>query len=56
MAVKNKNLKTNAIKNATRSVKEVFESDFVKEFFDQKIILDLLDRHYQNKENTLIHR
>ena len=25
MAVKNKNLKTNAIKNATRSVKEVFE-------------------------------
>jgi len=35
-----------------KKVKEVFEMDFVKEFFDQKLILDLLERHYQNKENT----
>lgn len=35
-----------------KKVKEIFESDFAKEFFDQKAILDLLDRHYQNKENT----
>lgn len=35
-----------------QKVKEVFEMNFVQEFFDQKIILDLLERHYQNKENT----
>ena len=35
-----------------KKVKEVFESDYAKEFFDQKLILDILERHYQNKENT----
>lgn len=35
-----------------KKVKKMFSEDFVKEFFDQEKILDLLDRHYNNIENT----
>ena len=35
-----------------KQIKEVFESDYAKEFFNQDIILDLLDKHYNNIENT----
>lgn len=33
-------------------VKEIFKSEYAKEFFNQKQILTLLDNHYQNKENN----
>ena len=33
-------------------VKELFKSEYAKEFFEQKQILTLLDNHYQNKENN----
>lgn len=32
-------------------VKEIFEKDFTKEFFDQKALLKMLDEHYQGKKN-----
>lgn len=33
-------------------VKEMFEEEFVKEFFDQNKILNLLEEHYNNKQNN----
>ena len=33
-------------------VKESFQKDYVKEFFDQDYILNLLEKHYQRKENN----
>lgn len=33
-------------------VKEIFESEYAKEFFNQKQILKLLDNHYNNIENN----
>ncbi len=35
-----------------QKVKESFQKDFVKDFFDQDYILNLLEKHYQNKENN----
>ncbi len=33
-------------------VKEVFTSDYAKKFFNTKYILNLLDKHYQNKKDN----
>lgn len=33
-------------------VKEMFQSDFVKEFFDVEKLLQYLDEHYNNKKNN----
>lgn len=33
-------------------VKEVFESEYTKEFFDQEQIIELLNKHYEEKEKT----
>ena len=33
-------------------VKEIFEEDFTKEFFDQKKIIKMLDDHYKSKKNN----
>ena len=33
-------------------VKEIFKSEYAKEFFNQKQMLTLLDNHYKNKENN----
>lgn len=35
-----------------KKVKESFQKEYVKEFFDQDYILNLLEKHYQNKENN----
>ncbi len=35
-----------------KKVKEMLESDICKKFFNQDIVLDLLEKHYQNKENN----
>ena len=32
-------------------VKEIFEEDFTKEFFDQKLLIKMLDEHYTSKKN-----
>ena len=32
-------------------VKELFEEDFTKEFFDQKRLIKMLDEHYTSKKN-----
>jgi asparagine synthase (glutamine-hydrolysing) len=32
-------------------VKEIFEEDFTKEFFNQKLLLKMLDEHYYSKKN-----
>ena len=32
-------------------VKELFEEDFTKEFFDQKLLIKMLDEHYTSKKN-----
>lgn len=33
-------------------VKKIFEEDFTKEFFNQKLILKMLDEHYTSKKNN----
>ena len=33
-------------------VKKEFESDYAKEFFDTKKLIEMLDAHYQGKEQT----
>ena len=33
-------------------VKEIFEEDFTKEFFDQKALIKMLDDHYTSKKNN----
>ena len=33
-------------------IKEMFEKDYVSEFFDQKFILNLLEEHYHNVKNN----
>ena len=33
-------------------IKEIFEKDYVSEFFDQKFILNLLEEHYHNVKNN----
>jgi len=35
-----------------KKVKEAFEQDCVSQFFDQSVILSLLERHYHGKENN----
>ena len=35
-----------------QKVKETFTKDYVREFFDQEYILNLLENHYHNKENN----
>ena len=32
-------------------VKQIFEEDFTKEFFDQKQLIKMLDEHYTSKKN-----
>ena len=32
-------------------VKQIFEEDFTKEFFDQKLLIKMLDEHYTSKKN-----
>ena len=32
-------------------VKEIFEEDFTKNFFNQKLIIKMLDEHYTSKKN-----
>ena len=32
-------------------VKEIFEEDFTKEFFDQKLLIKMLNEHYTSKKN-----
>lgn len=33
-------------------VKQIFEEDFTKEFFDQKLLIKMLDEHYTSKKNN----
>lgn len=35
-----------------KKIRSLFEENFVKEFFDQKKIIKLLDKHYENKANN----
>jgi len=35
-----------------KRIKEIFNEKFVSEFFDKKVINDLLEEHYNNKKNN----